>query len=76
MKAQAHQHQGGHGALMVKLFLFANVAWLALPVFGIGTYRNGSGDLSFELWYLVAFLVLAFLLMHEIITPMPPKEDA
>jgi hypothetical protein len=73
MKAQAHE--GGHGAFLVKLFLFANLAWLVLPVFGIGIYKNGSGDISFDLWYLIAFLVLAFLLMHEIITPMPPKED-
>jgi hypothetical protein len=66
----------GHGALLVKIFLFANLAWLVLPVVGIGTYRNASGDLSFHLWYLIAFLILAFLLMHEIITPMPPKEEA
>ena len=45
-----------------------------LPVFGVGFYRNGSGQLFFQLWYLVGFMVIAFFLMHELITPLPPKD--
>jgi hypothetical protein len=61
----------GHKA--VRLFLVALCAYGALPVFGIGFYRNGSNQLFFQLWYLVGFMVIAFFLMHELITPLPPK---
>jgi hypothetical protein len=62
----------GHKA--VQIFLFALLAYSALPVFGVGFYRNGSGQLFFQLWYLVGFMVIAFFLMHELITPLPPKD--
>jgi len=62
----------GHKAVLV--FLFALLLYAALPVFGIGFYRNGSGQLFFTLWYLIGFMILAFFLMHELITPLPPKD--
>jgi hypothetical protein len=62
----------GHKAVLV--FLVALCAWATLPVFGVGSYRNGSGQLFFDLWYLVVFMVIAFFLMHELITPLPPKD--
>jgi hypothetical protein len=62
----------GHKA--VRIFLFALLAYAALPVFGVGLYRNGSGQVFFTLWYLIGFMILAFFLMHELITPLPPKD--
>ncbi len=62
----------GHKAVLI--FLFALVAYSILPVFGVGFYRNGSGQLFFQLWYLIGFMVIAFFLMHELITPLPPKD--
>ena len=62
----------GHKA--VQLLLVALCAYGVLPVFGIGFYRNGSNQLFFQLWYLIGFMVIAFFLMHELITPLPPKE--
>jgi hypothetical protein len=61
----------GHKAVLV--FLIALCAYSVLPVFGVGFYRNGSGQLFFQLWYLAGFMVIAFFLMHELITPLPPN---
>jgi hypothetical protein len=63
----------GHKAVLV--FLAALCLYSVLPVFGVGFYRNGSGQLFFQLWYLVGFMLIGFLLMHELITPLPPKES-
>jgi hypothetical protein len=63
----------GHKAVLVLLALFC--AYALVPVFGIGLYRNGSGQTFFELWYLVGFMIIAFFLMHELITPLPPKDE-
>ena len=58
------------------IFLVALVRLFAsLPVFGVGFYRNGSGQLFFQLWYLIGFMIIAFFLMHELITPLPPKDE-
>jgi hypothetical protein len=62
----------GHKAVLI--FLLALLAYATLPVFGVGFYRNGSGQLFFQLWYLVGFMIIAFFLMHELITPLPPKD--
>ena len=62
----------GHKAVLI--FLVALLAYSLLPVFGVGFYRNGSGQLFFQLWYLIGFMVIAFFLMHELITPLPPKD--
>ena len=59
---------------IVKLFLVLLAVWAFLPVFGIGLWKNSSGDLSFDLWYLIVFMIFAFMLMHEFITPLPAKE--
>ncbi|MEO8055310.1 MAG: hypothetical protein ABI768_09155 [Acidobacteriota bacterium] len=61
----------GHIAVLVLLALFC--AWALVPVSGAGLYRNGSGQVFFDLWYLLGFMILAFFLMHELITPLPPK---
>jgi hypothetical protein len=58
----------------VLIFLLALCAYATLPVFGVGFYRNGSGQLFFQLWYLIGFMVIAFFLMHELITPLPPRD--
>lgn len=63
----------GHKAVLV--FLAALCLYSVLPVFGVGFYRNSSGQLFFQLWYLVGFMLIGFLLMHELITPLPPKES-
>ncbi|HTS03915.1 MAG TPA: hypothetical protein VMN04_15435 [Thermoanaerobaculia bacterium] len=63
----------GHKAVLVLLGLF--LAWALIPVFGVGMYRNGSGQIFFDLWYLIGFMVVAFFLMHELITPLPPKDE-
>ena len=67
-------HSEGHGHKMVLLFLVALAAYSTLPIFGVGLYRNSSGDRFFSLWYMLGFLVIAFFLMHEFITPIPPKD--
>jgi len=64
----------GHKAVLI--FLFALCAYALLPVFGVGFYRNGSGQLFFQLWYLVGFMIIAFFLMHELITPLPPRDTS
>ncbi len=64
------QHKAGHA----RLFLYALIAYTLLPVFGIGTQRNASGDKLFQLWYLIGYLVVSFFLIHELVMPMPPKE--
>lgn len=58
----------------VLIFLAALAGWSVLPVFGIGLWKNASGDLSFDLWYLIVFMIIAFLLMHEFITPLPARD--
>jgi len=69
--SDATSHKG-HTAVLI--FLLALCAYGTLPVFGVGFYRNGSGQLFFQLWYLIGFMVIAFFLMHELITPLPPKD--
>ena len=64
----------GHKAVLG--FLVALCAYAVLPVFGVGFYRNGSGQLFFQLWYLVGFMLIGFVLMHELITPLPPKDKS
>jgi hypothetical protein len=64
----------GHKAVLVLLVALALYA--LVPVFGIGRYRNGSGQVFFENWYLLGFLVVSFFLMHELITPLPPKSPS
>ena len=61
----------GHKAVLILLVAFA--VYALVPVFGPGLYRNGSGQVFFENWYLLGFLVVSFFLMHELITPLPPK---
>ena len=63
----------GHKAVLVLLALFC--AYALVPVFGMGLYRNGSGQVFFDTPYLIGFMVLAFFLMHELITPLPPKKE-
>lgn len=63
----------GHKAVLVLLLAFCLYA--LVPVFGVGRYRNGSGQVFFENWYLLGFLVVSFFLMHELITPLPPKGE-
>lgn len=63
----------GHHAVLLLLAVF--VAYALIPVTGIGRYRNGSGQVFFEEWYLLGFLVVSFFLMHELITPLPPKDS-
>ena len=58
----------------VKLFVLLLVGWSFLPAFGIGLWKNPSGDISFDLWYLIVFMLIAFLLMHEFITPLPARD--
>jgi hypothetical protein len=60
--------------LAMKLILLLLAGWACLPVFGIGLWKNSSGDLSFDLWYLIVFMLIAFLLMHEFITPLPARD--
>ena len=62
----------GHKAVRILLALFC--AYALLPVLGTGLYRNGSGQVFFENWYLLGFLVVSFFLMHELITPLPRRE--
>jgi hypothetical protein len=69
--SDATSHEG-HKAVLI--FLVALCAYSVLPFFGIGFYRNGSGQWFFQLWYLIGFMIIAFFLMHELITPLPPKE--
>ena len=64
----------GHKAVLGLLVAF--LLYAAIPVFGIGRYRNSSGQVFFENWYLLGFLVVAFFLMHELITPLPPKDTS
>ncbi len=60
-----------HGLL--RLLLVALAAWAALPFFGVGVYTNGIGQRFFSLPYALGFLVVAFFVMHEFITPLPPR---
>ncbi len=69
----AHEKKG-HKAVLVLLAAFCLYA--LVPVFGIGRYRNGSGQVFFENWYMLGFLVVSFFLMHELITPLPPKSPS
>jgi hypothetical protein len=71
---KAHEPAEGHGMLKIALILFGVAA--LLPLFGIGVYRNASGDRCFDLWYLIALMLVALFIMHEFIAPLPPKETA
>jgi hypothetical protein len=64
-----------HGHFLLKASLVAFVLWLFLPVFGIGVYRNTSGDRSFDMWYPLTLMTIALIIMHEFIAPLPPKES-
>lgn len=65
-----------HGNKLLKLGLLVLLVYTLLPVFGVGRTRNATGDVLFELWYLIGFLVISFFVMHELITPLPPKDEA
>jgi hypothetical protein len=67
------EENGKHGHKAVLVLLVAFCAYSLVPVFGVGFYRNGSGQKFFDLWYLLGFMIVAFFLMHELITPLPPK---
>jgi hypothetical protein len=71
--SDATSHKG-HKAVLI--FLVALCAYSVLPFFGVGSYRNGSGQLFFHLWYMIGFMIIGFFLMHELITPLPPKETS
>ena len=60
--------------VLPKILALVFCVYAVLPAFGIGSYRNGSGQRLFDLWYLLGFLIVGFFLIHEIITPLPPKE--
>ncbi len=68
-----HDANGNKGHRAVLVLLAAFCLYALVPVFGVGRYRNGSGQVFFENWYLLGFLVVSFFLMHELITPLPPK---
>jgi len=78
--AHAVEHAGdthseeAHGHFLMKASLAAFAIWLLLPVFGIGLYRNASGDRSFDMWYVLSLMAIALVIMHEFIAPIPPKE--
>jgi hypothetical protein len=67
------EENGKHGHKAVLVLFVAFSAYSLVPVFGVGFYRNGSGQKFFDLWYLLGFMIVAFFLMHELITPLPPK---
>ncbi len=69
----AHSEQA-HGHFLLKASLGAFFLSLLLPVFGIGVYKNTSGELNFEIWYVLGVMTVALVVMHEFIAPMPPKE--
>jgi hypothetical protein len=70
------QQKDGHtGHKAIRFLLAAFCAFAVIPVFGVGIYRNGSGQVFFDLWYLMGFMVVAFFLMHELITPLPAKKE-
>ena len=69
--AHAEKHKGHW---LLKASLIALLAWPLLAFFGIGVYRNASGDRSFDLWYLLAYMIIALIVMHEFIAPLPPRE--
>lgn len=62
-----------HGHFLLKASIVAFGLWLFLPVFGIGLYRNASGDRSFDMWYPLSLMTIALVIMHEFIAPLPPK---
>ena len=70
--AEAHDRAHGHWHIKFALALFG--LGVLLPAFGIGVYRNSSGDRCFELWYLIALMLVGLFIMHEFIAPLPPKE--
>jgi len=69
----AHSEKA-HGHFLLKASCTLFVLWLLLPVFGIGTYKNSSGQLSFDMWYPLSLMTIALVIMHEFIAPVPPKE--
>jgi hypothetical protein len=68
-------HAESHGARVVLLLLAALGAYSVLPFLGVGTYQSANGQRFFSLWYMVGFLLIAFFLMHEFITPLPPADN-
>ncbi len=58
---------------LLRVLVAALVTYLLLPALGFGVYSNGDGQRFFSLPYLIGFMVIAFFLMHELITPLPPK---
>jgi len=69
--AHAEKHKGHW---LMKGSLIGLGLWSLLPIFGVGLYKNSSGDRSFDLWYLLVLMVIALVVMHEFIAPLPPKE--
>jgi hypothetical protein len=70
--AEAHDKAHGHWHIKIALALFGLGA--LLPLFGIGVYKNSSGDRCFDLGYLIPMMLVALFIMHEFIAPLPPKE--
>ena len=58
---------------LLRLLLVVLAAWAALPFFGVGVWSNAIGQRFFSTPYALGFLVVAFFVMHEFITPLPPK---
>ena len=75
--AQAHagdtHSDKPHGHFLLKASCIAFALWLLLPVFGVGLYKNASGDRSFDMWYPLSLMTIALVIMHEFIAPLPPK---
>jgi len=66
------KHESPH---LIKWLVLALLGYSFLPAFGVGTYRSASGDKFFDLWYMIGFMLIAFFLMHEFITPLPPRTE-
>jgi len=74
-ESSGEAHAEAHGGFLLKASLVAFAVWLALPVFGIGIYKNSSGDRSFDMWYPLSLMTIALVIMHEFIAPLPPKDQ-
>ena len=70
--ASDHRH-GPRSHRAVIVLLAALAAWGLLPFLGLGTYGTPNGQTFFTMWYLIGFMVIAFFLMHEFITPAPER---
>ena len=69
LETQHAEEHAGHKGL--RWLVLALLAYMVLPLVGVGLYQNGSGQSFFALWYVIGFMVLGFFLMHELITPFP-----